>query len=246
MTLNDEMERVGNWLFRWRSYLPLVLLAVFLLSIREYQYPGHNERFDEIWEMCCLAVCFAGLGIRIITVGYTPAGTSGRNTKKQVAETLNTTGVYSIVRHPLYLGNFFMWLGIVLFVNIWHLTLIFILIYWLYYERIMFAEESFLKRKFGDQFAEWADRTPAFIPRFRNYIKPAMPFSIRNVLKREYNGFFAIILVLFIFEEAGDWIVNRKFEMDLQWKILLSAGAFIWIVLRTIKKKTRLLHVEGR
>ncbi|MBW6498500.1 MAG: DUF1295 domain-containing protein [Bacteroidales bacterium] len=59
----------------------------------------------------CLFFCLLGFGIRIYIVGHTPKNTSGRNTSGQLADELNTTGVYSVVRHPLYLGNFFMWLG---------------------------------------------------------------------------------------------------------------------------------------
>ena len=55
---------------------------------------------------------FFGLGIRVFTVGFTPKNTSGRNTAEQIADVLNTSGIYSMVRHPLYVGNFFMWLGI--------------------------------------------------------------------------------------------------------------------------------------
>ena len=57
-----------------------------------------------------------GFLFRAWAIGTTPAGTSGRNTKEQVAEVLNSTGIYSIVRHPLYVGNYFMWIGIVAYV----------------------------------------------------------------------------------------------------------------------------------
>lgn len=46
------------------------------------------------------------------TIGQVPKGTSGRNTSQQVADTLSTDGVYSVVRHPLYLGNFLMCMGV--------------------------------------------------------------------------------------------------------------------------------------
>jgi protein-S-isoprenylcysteine O-methyltransferase Ste14 len=246
MALREEFERTGNWLFRWRSYLPLALIGMFLLVLREYEYPGHSERLDSLWEALCLFVSFFGLAIRIFTVGHSPKRTSGRNTKEQVANTLNTTGIYSVVRHPLYLGNFFMGLGIALFAHLWWLTLSYMLVFWLYYERIMFAEEAFLRNKFGNEYIKWAEITPAFIPRFKNYIKPNLSFSIKNVLKREYNGFFMIIFVLFIFEVAGDLVAEQKFEIDLYWAVILSVGFVVWMVLRTLKKKTNLLNVDGR
>ena len=184
MALREQFESTGNWLFRWRSYLPIALGGIFLLALREYEYPGQNEKLDHLWEVLCLLVSFLGLGIRIFTVGHTPAGTSGRNTKNQIAETLNTTGIYSIVRNPLYLGNFFMGLGIALFAHLWWLTLIYVLVFWLYYERIIFAEEAYLRNKFGNQYLEWANWTPVFIPKFSQYRNANLPFSLRNVLKR--------------------------------------------------------------
>ena len=36
--------------------------------------------------------------------------TSGKNTAKQIAESLNTSGIYSVLRNPLYLANFLNWL----------------------------------------------------------------------------------------------------------------------------------------
>ena len=247
MALREEFENSGNWLFRWRSYLPLVVIGIFLLALREYantQVP--IEGFEYIEESICLIVSFLGLGIRIFTVGHTPKGTSGRNTKKQVAKTLNTTGVYSVVRNPLYLGNFFMGLGISLFPGLWYLILIYILIFWLYYERIIFAEEAFLREKFGDEYLEWANRTPVFFPRFSQYENANLPFSFKNVLRREFNGFFAVIVVLFILELAEDIFVQGGIEFDLEWQIILGISFFIWAVLRSLKKYTTLLKVQGR
>ena len=105
MALREEFESSGNWLFRWRSYLPVAGLAIILLAFREYEYPGNSETLDHIWEVVCLLVSFFGLAIRAYTIGHAPGGTSGRNTKRQKADTLNTTGAYSLVRNPLYLGR---------------------------------------------------------------------------------------------------------------------------------------------
>jgi len=97
MPLIEEFEGTGKWLFRWRSYLPLVMIGIFLLAMREYEYPGHSEVLDHLWEGFCLTVSFFGLGIRIFTIGHSAKRTSGRNTRKQVADTLNINGIYSVV-----------------------------------------------------------------------------------------------------------------------------------------------------
>jgi protein-S-isoprenylcysteine O-methyltransferase Ste14 len=246
MELHEKFIREGNWLFRWRSYLPLLMLAVFISAMSDFEYLGHSERLDALWEILCLLLSGVGLGIRVLTIGFVPKGTSGRNTKRQKAETLNTTGMYAIVRNPLYLGNFFMWLGISLFPHVWWLMVIYVLAFYLYYERIIFAEESFLKTKFGDRFADWAGKTPAFIPRFKKWQRPSLSFSLRQVLRREYNGFLALILAFFALEVAGDLNVKGRLEIDLMWLLLTAFGIAVWGVLLTLKKKTRLLDVERK
>ena len=143
--------------------------------------------------LVCLAVAMAGQKVRGLCVGFTPRGTSGRNTKEgQVAESLNTLGMYSMCRHPLYLGNLLMWLGIVMYMGHLWFAVAFLLVYALYYERIMFAEEQFLRGKFGQAYLDWAAGVPAFWPALGRWKSPEVGFSLRNVLKREYNGFFAM------------------------------------------------------
>ncbi len=246
MALREEFERSGNWLFRHRGNLPLIMVGIVILCMRKFHHLGYCEAFDKLWEAFCFSVSFIGLGIRILTVGHTPKGTSGRNTREQIADTLNTSGMYSIVRHPLYLGNFFIWLGIVLFAHQWKLTLISVLSFWIYYERIMFAEEAYLVEKFGKEYESWANETPAFIPNLKKWKKPELPFSLKNVLKREYNGFFVIILSMFCLEIVGNIFTHGKLEIDLTWCVILAVGFVVWTTLRTLKKKTMILNVEGR
>jgi len=246
VALREELEREGNWLFRWRSYLPLVLLALVLVEMGEFTYLGNSATLDVVWEVFCLLVSSVGLVVRAFTLGYAPRGTSGRNTAGQMAEALNTTGMYSIVRHPLYVGNFIMWLGLSLFPHQWWLTVIYVLSFWLYYERIMYAEEGFLRAKFGDQFVAWAEKTPPFIPNLKLWRPPDLHFSFRNVLRREYNGFFAMIVTFFVLEVRGDLAVEGRLMFETGWLVLLGISFVLWLVLRTLKRQTAILNVEGR
>ena len=246
MSLRDEFHRSGNWLFRHRGWLPVAMVGLFALAMRGFQYPLHSHALDEAWEAFCLFISCSGLVLRCLVVGYAPCGTSGRNTRGQVASRLNTTGAYSVVRHPLYLGNFLMWLGISLFPRVSWVVAIYCLAFLLYYERIMYAEEEYLRRRFGPQFLAWSRLTPALLPRFRNYRAPDLPFSLRNVLRREYNGLMAMVLVYFMLEEIGERLVLGHFVFDLPWVLLAGVTCVSWLLLRTLKRHSRILHVDGR
>ncbi|MBU1627674.1 isoprenylcysteine carboxylmethyltransferase family protein [bacterium] len=246
MPLKEEFERAGNVLFRGRSYYPLLAVIIIFAAMVYYKHPGNSELLDDLFEIACMLVAFFGEGIRFYISGHVPSRTSGRNTHKQVADVINKTGLYSIVRHPLYLGNFFIVLGISMVTCLWWFVLICVLIFWLYYERIAFAEEEFLREKFGDEYLEWANRTPAFIPHFKNWIKPEIGFSLRTAIKKEYSGVFGIIAVFTFFEIVGDIFVEKKFNLDLMWSIIFFAGLIIYLVLMFLKKKTKILSVKGR
>lgn len=246
MALQEEFVESGNWFFRHRSYVPLILIIPMMLAMIRFHRPLDSHRLHERWEFFCMAVSFSGLAIRAFTVGHTPARTSGRNTLEQIAAQVNTTGAYSLVRHPLYVGNFVIWLGISMFCLEWWLVTIFALAFWMYYERIMFAEEDFLRKKFGDDFQQWAAVTPAVVPNFSRWHPPSLPFSLRNVLKREYTAFFAIIACFFVLELIEDAVVEHALVLDPEYLVIGSLGLATFLVLRTLKRHTNVLSVEGR
>jgi protein-S-isoprenylcysteine O-methyltransferase Ste14 len=245
MALVHEFENSGNWLFRRRSWLPVFMVAagIFIMYIGNRQAIIYDMRDELIF----LSVSLFGQIIRAYTVGFAPKNTSGRNTEiGQLADELNTTGIYSIVRHPLYVGNFFMWLGPVLFLRSVSFSIVFILLYWLYYERIMFAEEQFLRRKFGEIYDKWSEKVASFIPFSINYIPSKLQFSFRNVLKREYNSFINIFAIFILLDVFRNLFLSERFELTEMWMWLFVGAFVIWIVVRTIHKQTKWLEVEGR
>ncbi|WP_207428653.1 isoprenylcysteine carboxylmethyltransferase family protein [Pedobacter sp. SYSU D00535] len=247
MPLREELESSGNWLFIRRSWLPVLLYPFAIAVMYFYNDRTFSKVTDESYGAICLLVSFLGLLVRALTVGYTPKGTSGRNTTSgQIAETLNQTGMYSMVRHPLYLGNYLMWLGLFLFVGLWWFAVICSLLYWLYYERIMIAEEEFLRRKYGSSYETWAAHTPAFLPRFSSFRAPNLTFSMRNVLKREYNGVFAVAISFAVMNALAYYFVTGEVKIDNFWAAVFIVCFLAFIILRTLKKTTRVLEVEGR
>jgi protein-S-isoprenylcysteine O-methyltransferase Ste14 len=246
MPLRETLRAQGEWLFKQRSWLPLLLAPIVVLGFVQFSYLEGSRAADRWWSLACALVCLAGLAIRAVTTASTPKHTSGRNTKGQVADELNTTGLYSIVRNPLYVGNFLAGLGVVLFLHIWWVAAAYTVFFWGYYERIVFAEEEFLREKFGEAYIAYARATPAFFPRFRSWRPAALPFSFRTVLKREYQTVFGAVVIFCCFGVAADSVVARAFVLDVLWIAVCGANLLAYAVLRFLRKKTRVLHVEGR
>lgn len=249
MALVHSFETSGNKLFKYRGQIPVVLflLAIPVIYFTDYHCIDNNKDLDLALLITCAIISFSGQVVRSIAIGTANKHTSGRNTKEgQVAEALNTKGIYSMVRHPLYLGNFLMWIGIVMYTyNIWFVIIV-CLLFWLYYERIMFAEERFLERKFGDDYVNWSLKVPAFIPSSKNKVKSEIPFSFKTTLRREYSGITATIIGFVFVDFFRVWFTTGEATLTNGQLITLIVGFGITIVLRSLKHYTKVLHEDDR
>ena len=246
MEMREHYVASGHWLFRRRSWLPLIPMVVVVIGLAGYEYPSGSRDLHRAWGVICLLVGLFGAGIRALTIGYIAGGTSGRNRSRQVAEALNRRGVYSVVRHPLYLGNYFMWLGAALLPRDPWVVLVVTLVFWLYYERIMTAEEDFLRGKFGTAFEEWASRTPAFIPALGQWQPEDRSFSLRMVLRREHSGVYGLVATICILAQAGDMIAAGALRIDPFWGWLFGVSTLLLAVVVLLKRHTGLLEVTDR
>lgn len=253
MRLTDRLAQDGETLFRWRSYLPLVLLPALLVALVESErlLVLMGETGHHLYTYACIALSLAGFALRCATIGVVPAGTSGRNTHGQVADVLNTTGLYSVVRNPLYLGNVIMILGVVLATKVWWLVALVALAFWLYIERIIAAEERYLAGRFGETYLGWAEKTPAFIPRWRNWRAPDHRFSLRTVLKREHYGLLGLASAFLATEIALDLVIGGQdlrvwLVEDWVWLAFFAVALVASVALRLLKKTTGLLLEPGR
>ena len=251
MALQEELETQGNWLFRYRSFLPILIILIgwarYLRRIlHPEEFPLFLPEYESIYFAIGIGVGLLGLLIRVYTVGYSPRNTSGRNTTEgQVADTLNQTGIYSIVRHPLYVGNFLMWLGPALVTaDLWFI-IAFCLLYWVYYERIMYAEEQFLRKKFGAEYLRWSSTVPAFLPNFRKITPPQISFSWKKVFKKEKNGLSALFLIFFMFDASVIFLNPDHVPSPILMFLCVGFG-FMYLILKILKSKTSLLQEVDR
>lgn len=246
MKLADQWRRAGHRLFRWRSYVPLLFAPAFLLVYHLDRRPFASSGRLLAWQLFCLAVALAGIAIRAHVVGHAAAGTSGRNQAAQKADDLNITGWYSIVRHPLYLGNFVSLLGLSLLPAAWYLPVIVAFGTALYYERIMLIEEEFLEEKFGDAFRRWADATPAIIPAVGRWRAPSLPMEWRVVLRAEIYGVFQIVVAVFVLDILQRDSLHHARPLSPLWTAVVAVTAVLWLAARYARKHTRLLDTPDR
>jgi protein-S-isoprenylcysteine O-methyltransferase Ste14 len=82
---------------------------------------------------------------------------------------LSTDGPYAHTRNPLYLGSFLIGIGVAVASGRWELVVLFALFFAGLYAPLVRAEERALAERFGDAWARWASRVPAFLPRVTPY-----------------------------------------------------------------------------
>lgn len=132
-----------------------------------------------------LALVLAGVGLRSWA-----AGTLRK--RKQLA----TGGPYQLLRHPLYVGSYFMMLGFCLLVDDWENMLVVLGPILLLYVLRALSEEKHLAQIFPDQWPEFVRNVPRFIPR-RLPTKALSDWSFRQWLtNREYQALGAALLGL--------------------------------------------------
>jgi protein-S-isoprenylcysteine O-methyltransferase Ste14 len=227
----EELSATGDTLFRWRSYMPLVLVPLFLFSVSDDRPPTAFA-----WEVFCFLVALAGLAARAFVIGTAPHGTSSRGTRQPTADSLSTRGAYSIVRHPLYLANTIVALGCALLSGTWYLPLVVLLLSFIYHERIAAREEAFLQATFGDRFRAWASDVPAMIPAFGRYQPADVAFQTRKVIVQEAHGLCAIGTAFLALDTIEDSMRTGTLQIDQRWLAIFLATLVPLVVVVIAKK----------
>lgn len=246
MRLHEQMAQTGTRLFRWRSYVLLGVVPLLIYALT--RGPQVDQTLGPIagylYSALCILMVLVGEGLRILTVSFVDPRTSGRNVKEQIASELNTSGIYSQLRNPLYLGNCLMYLGIVLYSQSLALGLFLALVLVPYYERIIAAEERFLADKFGQDYADWCERTPAIWPKFADYAPPARGFSLRMLISREYTSAFGAVLALYLVNLGLAKLGPVPGTVSPHWHWTLGTSAVAAAVIYLVKTRTKWLKAR--
>lgn len=235
----SAVSQLGAFLFRWRSYLPLILLAPIGIAIAKLHQPAASPASDYGWEILCVATALVGWMLRCYIVGVAAPGTSGRQTRSFKAASLNTTGPYSVVRHPLYLSNLVIIVALSSFPHVLIVPPVVGLAAIAYYACIARREEDFLRERFGDMFDRWAARVPMMMPAPGLWVPSDHRFDWRIPLRREYYA-LALVLILPVMMDAAEHFKDSgRITFDPLWAPMALLGAAAFLVCRILKKRRR-------
>ena len=145
--------RIGAVLFRNRGWLPVPFFLVPLLA------PGRQTATT--WIVGGLLVA---LGEAIRLAGVAAAGTTTRRRSRAV-QRLVTYGAFAWTRNPLYVGNFFAWMGVVVASGVLWFLPIAIVLFAIEYTLIVRFEEGVLESFFGEEYLAYKRRTPRWLAR---------------------------------------------------------------------------------
>ena len=183
-----------------------------------------------------LLISLLGEMIRIIAVGYSFTGTSGRETFLR-ADALNTTGIYAIVRNPLYIGNFLMFTGIVIVFSNEFAVLVFALFLILQYYFIILSEENFLQEKYGEPYKTYCRQVRRIIPGFKNYRKSQNSFSLKKVLFKENDSIFNMLMMFLLVLLYKERVFNERIDQPIMYIIPGAILAALYVMIKIIKKR---------
>lgn len=235
--LIDTINLQGNRFYRFRNVFPILFLIVdFLIWLNRDPFIAQQKhpQAEIVFEFLCLLISLIGITIRILTVGFNQAPYSLSGITK-ADKVFHKTGMYSMVRHPLYLGNFFIWLGLIVYLQNGKLLVCYLLFFTVIYERVMITRENFLETIFGKAYRNWAKQIPAFFPNILLYKKPAERFSFRSALIFEAPIIFFTCLSFYFLEWAGRFW--KSHEVETFWHCVMGTAITLTLVSLLLSKK---------
>ena len=149
------MTRIGWWLFRWRTVIP-VPLAVAVLLVP----PGVPPRPTAV---VALGVGLVAIGEGLRLWGVRHIGVVSRTRSDRLGP-LVASGPFAFVRNPLYVGNILLWAGFALSARLLWLASLFVAILAFEYHAIVRWEEQLLEARLGASYSAYAARVPRWIP----------------------------------------------------------------------------------
>lgn len=190
-----DSTKVGAWLFKHRTLIPLPVALALLIIPSETSSPLP----------VVTGIALTSLGELLRLWGVHHIGVISRTRSERLGP-LVASGPFGLCRNPLYLGNMAIWVGFTLTAQlVWMAPFVLALLF-AEYHAIVRWEESLLEARHGDAYRRYAAEVPRWMPAFTRTPStasptPAAPFSWGETLFSERGTLMALaagFLLLFL------------------------------------------------
>jgi protein-S-isoprenylcysteine O-methyltransferase Ste14 len=183
----DTTTRIGAWLFRRRTVIPIPLAIAILATPADRTQPSALVGAGAI-------LVVLGEAIRLWSVRQ--IGAISRTRSDRLGP-LVASGPFALVRNPLYLGNIVLWVGFAVSARLPWLAPVFVAILGFEYHAIVRWEERLLEERLGERYRTYTEDVPRWIPTTidrgaRKAASAVNVFSWRETLYSERGTLVAI------------------------------------------------------
>ena len=238
------MIAIGNFFFKYRNQLFIFLYALLLVPSPDLLTEStFGSGYWKIALWVGLFITTLGVVIRGLTIGLTFIERGGKELKIH-ADALITRGLFTHCRNPLYVGNNLMLLGLGILSNSLIYVLVVVPVFLFIYQCIIYAEEDFLTKKFGQSYIDYCSRTNRWLPNLKGIGKTFsnMKFNWAKCMLTENNtqifwatGVFLTLVFKFPFIFGENPWTRHYFMITV-----LPLFVVYYLVLRWLRKSGRI------
>ena len=197
-----------------------------------------------------IVVALLGQAVRLLTVGSASIDRGGKR-GRVYANRLLQSGLYAVIRNPLYVSDVLIALGITMVAGAPFIDFIVLPLFLFIYQAIIAAEETYLQRKFGTRYARYCARVPRFLPSMR-HLMPALThlqWDWRRGLRKEMSTMTGLVIGLILFPVWRTYFLKGPAAARTHLLVALSwVGAVLALFagLVYLKRHRRLFYAATR
>jgi len=199
---------------KFRDYHQYLAYPVIILSLLFFSptFVKSDHMLDEFLDVFGVAVACAGQALRIWT--------RGTNRK---APGVRSFGPYRFIRHPLYVGNFLIALGLLIVFHAPQAYLIVLPFLAFVYSSVAGEKEDRLETKWGAAYTSYRAKVPRFVPWFGKVFNEGQPssFDLWQGLRKEGKSVCGILAGALALEAYEDFLIFGVQQMREEVFILL-------------------------
>ena len=197
-----------------------------------------SHGLDHWMDFFGLIIILEGNVLRMAARGHKKANS-------QKSNQLVTTGLYALVRNPMYLGSFLIGSGFILIAWPWWMFPVFTILFYLRFKKQIVKEEAFLGAAFGNEYKSYCAKVPRFFSSLKNLSDDTRPaiFNWHEIFStKEKNGLVIWPILAVLLESIQEKIVFGRVDISQTICVFLSAMVAYAIGFLFLVYKNKIAH----